>query len=397
MLSNRLSWEIRQNPLLELYNRLISSGVDVINLSESNPTLAGLDYNKERIEKALLSSENFIYRPDPRGLLRAREAVCAYYQGKGISIKIENIFLTASTSEAYSFLFKLLCSPGDSVLIPKPGYPLFEYLSSLEGIETIFYRLEYVSNSGWEIDFHSMERAYRKNTKAIILINPNNPTGSYIKPQEMKNIIEFCRKKNLALIVDEVFIDFILEEKKELINSFAGAATVGIDDVLIFTLSGISKILGLPQMKLGWIITRGPEDILEKVLKNLEIISDTYLSVSTPIQNALPEIMSLRSSFQEKFINRLKSSLNFIKESFKNSPFQPLKAGGGWTLILEVPKIISEEEWALRLLEEENCFTYPGYFFDFEKEAFLSISLILQPEKLKEGINRIKRIFKKNK
>jgi aspartate/methionine/tyrosine aminotransferase len=295
------------------------------------------------------------------------------------------LFLCASTSEAYGWLFKLLCDPGDAVLVPKPGYPLFDYLAGLESVEPRPYRLEYVHPSGWRIDLDSLRAALEAGrAKAIVLINPNNPTGSYVRKAERKAIVELCAFYGCAIVADEVFFGFPVEPRPD---SGERASFVGESGVLTFVLDGLSKRLGAPQMKLGWIATSGPGSELAEAEGRLEIIADAYLSAGTPIMNALPFLLEAAPRFAEALDARLRSNLGLLRSILEgpDSPHRVLTCEGGWTAIIESPRLLSEEELALGLVREASLFSYPGYFFDMEREAYFTAGLILQGETLEEG------------
>lgn len=383
MFSDRIEYPFKTNELTKLIESIGKK--KLLNLSESNPTKTNLVYDND-ILSCFLKKENLKYEPDPKGIKNARNIVVDYYKEKDLSLSPEEIILTSGTSEAYSFIFKILCNPFDNILIPQPGYPLFEYLASLEMVKTKPYKLEYTHNIGWKIDFDFLASQIDEKTKAIVLINPNNPTGSYISDEEKREIINIAKKHNLALISDEVFFDYNIDDK--IYNSFAGNK-----ECLTFVLSGISKILALPQMKLSWIIISGEERIKQEAIERLELVSDTFLSVSIPIQNSLKEFFKYGEKLKSIIINRIKENYLILKEYFKDSPVRVLDTSGGWSTILELPRIISEEEWVNRLISEENCLVYPGYFFDFEREAFCSLSLIIEKNLLIKGLEKIMRIF----
>ncbi len=386
MFSDRIEYPFKTNELTKLIESVDKK--KLINLSESNPTKAGLIHKKD-ILSCFSKKKNLKYEPDPKGIKEAREVIFDYYREKDIILSTDDIVITSGTSEAYSFIFKILCNPFDNILIPQPGYPLFDYLASLEMVKTKPYKLEYTHNIGWKIDFDFLISQIDEKTKAIVLINPNNPTGSYISEEEKKEIINIAKKYNLALISDEVFFDYNIDGKNY--NSFAGNK-----ECLTFVLSGISKILALPQMKLSWIVISGKEEIKKEAIERLELVSDTFLSVSIPIQNALKEFFKYGEKLKSKIISRVKENYFILQEYFNNSPVRVLNTSGGWSTILELPRIISEEEWIKRLLLEENCLVYPGYFFDFEREAFCSLSLIVEQNLLIKGIEKIMQIFQRN-
>ncbi|MCX7820046.1 MAG: pyridoxal phosphate-dependent aminotransferase [Brevinematales bacterium] len=383
--SERIRYPFELNELSKLIE--VKDKNNLINLAESNPTKAGIIY-EHKILNYFFKNDNLKYYPDPKGIKEAREAVLDYYKLKGVFISLEDIFLTSGTSEAYSFIFKILCDPLDNILIPFPGYPLFDYLSSLELVKTKHYRLEYFHNSGWKIDFDSIVQSIDKKTKAIVLINPNNPTGSYVSDEDKRKIIDIAKKNDIAIIADEVFFDYNIDDK--VYHSFAGNK-----DCLTFVLSGISKILALPQMKLSWIVVSGEEKIKREAIDRLELVSDTFLSVSIPIQNALKDFFLAGEIIKKNIIERIKENYLYIKECVKDSPIRLLDTSGGWSTVIELPRILSEEEWVKKLLMEENCLVYPGYFFDFEREAFCSISLIVEKDILIRGIKSIENILQK--
>ncbi len=395
--SRRLAWPAHSNALSRLRAELTASGRSILDLSESNPTRVGLDpIDSEELWPLglFLDEANLGYHPDPRGRARAREALAARY-GRRLGPaharvpRTDDFFLCASTSEAYSWLFKLLCDPGDAVLVPKPGYPLFDYLAGLESVETRPYRLEYTHPSGWSIDMESVEDALKRGSvKAIILINPNNPTGSYVGADERRELVSLCARSGCAIIADEVFFDFSIEDEGK--KSFAGE-----EEVLTFVLDGLSKSLGLPQMKLGWILISGPETLRTEAEARLEIIADSYLSAGTPIMNALPRLLDRAPVFADKLRDRLKINLHGLRNILEgsDSPHRVLRCSGGWTAIIESPRLASEEETALGLLEKEGLWLQPGFFFDMERELFFTMSLILKPESLAEGARAYLRFF----
>jgi alanine-synthesizing transaminase len=382
--SSRLSWPAPDNELAAARAAAKAAGRPLIEFSESNPTRVGLSgLGSSRSLDFLLEEDNLRYTPDPRGLTRAREALAADYASRGLVAAPQELFLCASTSEAYGWLFKLLCDPGDAVLVPKPGYPLFDYLAGLESVESRPYRLEYAHPSGWRIDLDSLRSALEAGrAKAIVLINPNNPTGSYVRDSERRAILELCARYGCAVIADEVFFGFPVESR-----SGERASFVGESGVLSFVLDGLSKRLGMPQMKLGWIAASGPAAELAEAEGRLEIIADAYLSAGTPIMNALPALLARSASFAEALGSRLGANLGLLRSILEgpDSPHRVLRCGGGWTAIIESPRLASEEELALGLVREASLFSYPGYFFDMEREAYFTAGLILESEVLERG------------
>jgi hypothetical protein len=308
--------------------------------------------------------------------LAAREAVSEYYAQRGVDVPASRILLTASTSEAYSYLFKLLADPGDEILVPRPSYPLFDYLAAMESVRVIQYPLRY--DGVWHIDFEALASAITSRTRAIVVVNPNNPTGSYLKRAEWERVQTF----GLPILSDEVFADFGFEPSADRVSTLAGQS-----DALTFSMSGLSKIAGLPQMKLGWIVAGGPDHAA--ALEGLEWIADTFLSVATPVQWALPRILAASATVQAQIRQRTRGNLECLVEQTAGSPCRCLHTEGGWYAILEVPRIRTEEEWALGLLAESDVLVQPGFFYDFETEAFLVLSLLTPPAIFAAGLSRI--------
>ncbi len=384
--SSRFKWNLQTNRLSTLQEEKRRQGVKIFDLTESNPTSAGLDYPAEEILPALAQPAALRYEPNPRGLLIARQAVAKYYQQRGENVDPDHIHLTVSTSEAYMFLLKLLTDSGQNVLVPQPSYPLFEFLAGFEGVELAPYRLVYhEEKKEWRIDFDSVTAAIDSQTRAIMLVNPNNPTGSFVKREELAELNQLCAKHKLALIVDEVFSDYVFDADSTRITTL-----VGNSEVPTFVLSGLSKILGLPQMKLGWIVVNGPNDWRHQAQEYLDLLADTYLSVSTPIQHAAPQWMKMKALLQNQIKERIKANLKFLQTQFARHPnYRLLSTEGGWYAILEAFNLVSEEELILTLLERDDVLIHPGYFFDFTSEGFLVLSLLPPPEIFHEGIGRL--------
>jgi aspartate/methionine/tyrosine aminotransferase len=384
MFSNRFKWSLEPNRFARLIEEKKRAGARILDLTESNPTRAGLDYPAEEILGALAQPPAMLYEPAPRGLPVAREAVTGYYAERGFDVDPERIHLTASTSEAYSFLFKLLADQGESILVPQPSYPLFEFLAALEGVELRPYELHYVHAAGWGIDFDSVEKAVAPKTRAIILVSPNNPTGSFTKLREVERLNAICARHDLALIADEVFGDYGFADDESRVGSL-----VSNDFVLTFVMSGLSKVLALPQMKLGWIVTNGPAGLRDEAIERLDFIADTFLSVSAPVQHSARAWLRLRQSMQGQTLDRARGNLNWLRGATEESPLRLLGVEGGWYATLELPRHFTEEEWALTLLEKDDVLVHPGYFFDFPREAFLVLSLLPRAETFREAVNRI--------
>jgi len=384
--SSRFKWNLQANRLTLLLDEKQQQGVKIFDLTESNPTAVGFDYPAADILPALAQPQILRYEPNPRGSRSARQAVAEYYSRRGELVEPEQIHLTVSTSEAYTFLFKLLADPGENILVPQPSYPLFDFLAGLEGIELAPYRLIYDNEKEeWRIDFDSLTGAINRQTRAIILVNPNNPTGSFLKRDELAGLVQICAKHQLALIVDEVFSDYAFSSHPERVETL-----VGISEIMTFVMSGISKILGLPQMKLGWIIVNGPEALRRQAQEYLELLADTYLSVSTPVQHAAPKWLKLKPVLQSQISKRVRVNWAFLQTQLANETnCRLLRAEGGWYAILQSDGFMPEEDLILTLLEKDNVLVHPGYFFDFEKEGFLIVSLLPQPEIFREGVLRL--------
>jgi alanine-synthesizing transaminase len=380
MFSSRLDWSIPANPLAKLLTEKRASGDAILDLTESNPTAVGFNYPADRILAALADPRSLCYEPSPAGILPAREAVSAYCGGR---VDAGRVLLTASTSEAYALLFKLLANAGDEVLIPRPSYPLFNFLAALESVRVVEYPLVY--HGGWAIDFDFLARKITPRTRAIVVVNPNNPTGSYLKKSELVELIGLCRNQDLAILSDEVFSDYAIADDPRRVPSL-----VNVDEVLTFSLSGLSKLVGLPQFKLGWIVAGGPTHARDQALERLELIADTYLSVGTPVQWAAAPLLALRETMQAQILERVRGNLAFVRSQLgADSPWRVLEPEGGWYAVIQAPRIHSEEEWVLTLLGEDNVLLQPGFFFDFESEAFLVASLLTPAEIFHEGIRRI--------
>ena len=380
MFSSRLGWNLAPNPLARLLQEKRAAGAAILDLTESNPTAAGFTYPEAEILGALADPRSLRYEPAPAGIPAAREAVSRYYAGR---VAPDQILLTASTSEAYEFVFKLLADPGDEVLVPRPSYPLFEFLAALESVRAVQYPL--LHHGGWAIDLDALTHAVTPRTRAIVLVNPNNPTGSFVKRTELAQLVRLCRDHDLALVSDEVFCDYAFEDDPQRVRTLAG-----VEEVLTFCLSGLSKIAGLPQMKLGWIAVGGPAGGRREAFERLELIADTYLSAGTPVQWAASALLASRGQVQGQLLARVRENRAFLAGQIgPASPWDLLAAEGGWYAILEAPKIHSEEEWVLSLLEAGGVLAQPGFFFDFEREAFLVLSLLTRPEMFQEGVRRI--------
>ena len=379
--SRRLAWGAPENRLAKAEADRRTSGLPFFDLTLSNPTQAELSYPARAIAQALADPDAAIYQPSPRGLLRARLAVAADYARRGAAVDAGNILLTASSSESYALLFKLLGNPGQAVLVPEPSYPLFDYLACLEGLTPRPYRLAF--DGRWHIDFASLDFS---DAAAIVVVSPNNPTGSYLGGQDCDRLAALAAEHGLAVIADEVFADFPLSPAADAVVVMAGRP----GPALTFSLGGLSKASGLPQIKLGWIAASGPRDLVEPALANLELVADTYLSVATPVQLALPKLLELgtdiRRAIHERVLRNRRALASHIDS---RSPCTLLPAEAGWSAILRVPEIMSDEEWALRLVQGDGVLVQPGYFFDLHLGATLVVSLLTPPATFDHGIARI--------
>ncbi|MBI4852477.1 MAG: pyridoxal phosphate-dependent aminotransferase [Acidobacteria bacterium] len=383
MFSSRTPKELTTNKLTKIIEQKKLDNENLLDLTQSNPTSIDIIYPEKEILSALSNPKALIYQPDPKGLFNARKAIVDYYKLRKINIDIENIFLTASTSEAYTLLFKLLMEPGDSLLVPVPSYPLFEHLAQVEGVKTINYTLHY--DGTWYIDFHLLQSLCKKNTRAIIIVNPNNPTGSFLKKNELAKLIEFCKDNQLALISDEVFCDYAHYADNERVSTIAE-----VSEILTFSLNGLSKAACLPQLKLGWILINGQGDNFYQAHNRLEFITDLFLSVSSPVQHALPELLKLAEGIQEQILKRALSNYSWLKSQIKpESVCSLLPIEAGWYAIIQIPKIVPEEELILELLIKDNLIIHPGYFFDLQMDGYLVVSLITKPNIFQVAINKL--------
>ena len=385
MFSQRTNWRLSPNALSRVIDEARASGERILDLAVSNPTEAGIRPNAEVVLAALANPEAMHYDPQPRGLLGARLAVCRYYrESHEADLDPERLVLTTSTSEAYSYVFRLLCNPGDEILVPKPSYPLFEFLADLADVKLVPYPLFY--DHGWQIDLDSLEKVATVRSRAVILVHPNNPTGSFVSAAETAALNAFCRDRGLALIVDEVFLDYSHDgaPRRSFVTN-AGALT--------FTLSGVSKISALPQMKLAWVATSGPDEIVAEAGARLEIIADTFLSLNAPVQLAAPVLLDQRKQIQAILRDRLRVNLAELDLQLAGHPScARLMVEGGWYVVLRVPALESDEELAIRLLREASVSVHPGHFYDFPNDGHLVLSLITEPADFREGVARMLQI-----
>ena len=386
--SNRVDANLAANRLTTTLAALRADGRPIIDLTLSNPTIADFEYPPGLLN-ALASPRGLVYRPEPFGSREAREAVAADYERRGVSVSASRIVLTASTSEAYSLLFKVLCDPGTDILVPRPSYPLLDHLARLDAVHPRFYDLEYHHN--WEIDFTSLERAVSPAARAIVVVSPNNPTGSRIRRDELARLDRFACEHGTPMIVDEVFVDYDLSDR-------AGVETAvplrTESSSLVFSLGGLSKSIGLPQAKLAWIAAGGPAALVDDALARLEFAADAYLSVSTPVQGAAADLLRegrvIRRQIQERVVGNYRHLVRSVPEK---SGCALLDADGGWYAVLRVPAVAPEEDLTLSLLEDDGVLTHPGYFFDFQTGAHVVVSLLPAPAPFREGIARLIRHF----
>ncbi len=385
--ARRTSWNLTTNRYTEALAAHRRAGREVLDLTASNPTTIGLCYREDKLLKALVHGEALTYNPEPQGLRAAREAVSTYYAAHGSQVSPDNLLLTTSTSEAYSFLFRLLCDPGDTVLVPAPSYPLFDFLADLHDVKLEPYELVY--DHGWQIDFHSaqiaIERASRaaSRCRAVLAVHPNNPTGSFVKPREAEELNRICAANEMAIVADEVFLDYSLTKDPPL--TFSSNSTV-----LTFTLSGLSKISGLPQMKIAWIAASGPQPLLSDAMGRLEVIADTYLSMNAPLQWAVPVMLEERYGIQDQLRQRMIANLALLDSELASQELcRRLEVEGGWYAVLRVPLVGSDEDLAIAVLRETGVLVQPGHFYDFAADGYLVISLITPGDEFAEGIRRL--------
>lgn len=381
MLSSRLPKNLEPNAVARAIDAKRRSGVAITDLTETNPTAAGFDYPKELLEP-LGNPRALEYDPQPLGLWPARAAVAADFRRRGIVISADRVALTSSTSEAYALLFKLLCNAGDAVLVPQPSYPLFEHLTQLESVTAIPYALEY--HGAWRIDIDSIAAAATDRVRAILIVSPNNPTGSFLHRHDLDAVSGLAARRGWSIIGDEVFADYPLDPAPDATNVLAGA------EVLTFSLGGLSKSAGLPQLKLGWIGVGGPTSTVDEVLAAYEMVADTYLSVSTPVQAAAAELIEHGTAIRAQILTRVRRNLESLRALAAAHPSTSvLRVEGGWSAVLQVPQLRSEEALVLELLAKDDVLVHPGYFFDFDREAFVVVSLLVEPATFDRALTRL--------
>jgi len=385
MFSDRTNWNLEANRLSETLARHRAGGKPLLDLTASNPTQCGFDYDGSALLQALCNPAALAYEPDPRGLEIARRAVAAYYSERGKEVPLDEIILTTSTSEAYSFAFRALCNPGDELLIPAPSYPLFSFLADIQDVKLSRYPLVY--DHGWQIDFHALEQAITGRTRGVIVVHPNNPTGHFTKSAEISRLNRICSARAMAIIADEVFLDFSLSKERP-------AGFVGNTGALTFAMSGLSKISGLPQMKAAWLVTSGPELLKKEALGRLDMIADTYLSMNAPVQLAMPVFLEQHRAFQKQLLLRVGQNLAELDRRLAGQKScSRLDVEGGWYAVLRVPVTRSDEDLAIELLESKNVYLHPGHFYDFPSDGYLVVSLITPLPTFAEGIRDLLSMF----
>lgn len=383
MTSSRLPANLEPNALSRAVDAKRRRGVVVADLTESNPTRAGFSYPLSLLA-ALADPRSLAYDPQPLGLWPARAAVAADFRRRGIVISADRVALTSSTSEAYALLFKLLCDAGDAVLVPRPSYPLFEHLTRLEFVTAVPYDLEY--HGTWRIDLDSVRRAATARVKALLIVSPNNPTGSFLHRDDLAALADLSATHGWPIIGDEVFADYALDPAPSAIHVMAAS------DVLTFSLGGLSKSAGLPQVKLGWIGVGGPAAKVDAALAAYEIVADTYLSVSTPVQVAAPSLIEQGALVRAQILARVRQNLVTLRSHAEAFPaVNVLPVEGGWSVVLQVPAVRSEDALALELLEMDDVLVHPGYFFDFAREAYIVVSLLPPPAVFETAVTRVLR------
>ena len=385
--AQRTSWNLATNRYTEALEAHRRDGREPLDITASNPTTIGFHYREEELLRSLASAEALRYEPQPKGLLTARTAVAAYYAEHRTRLSPEHLILTTSTSEAYSFVFRLLCNPGDAVLVPTPSYPLFDFLAEIQDVKLFPYELVY--DHGWQIDvtslFAAVDRAEAAGARcrAVLAVHPNNPTGSYLKPRETQLLNDVCAENDMAIVADEVFFDYSLAPERT--PTFAAN-----ESALTFTLSGLSKISGLPQMKVAWIALSGPPALRDEALARLEVIADTYLSMNAAVQLALPVMLEERRFIQPQLMHRVRTNLAELDRQLASQKLcHRLEVEGGWYAIVRVPARGSDEELAIALLRAKNVLVQPGHFYDFAGDGYLVVSLITPESEFAEGSRRL--------
>jgi len=397
MFASRTNWRLEPNRFalaLEAHRR---SGRKLLDLTASNPTTCGFSYPQQEILAALANPQALEYRPESRGLPETRAAIAEYYRGRASfaieRVDPERIFLTCSTSEAYTYVFRLLCEAGDEILVPEPSYPLLEFLADLADIRLTPYPLLY--DHGWQIDLHGLAAALTPRSRALLVVHPNNPTGSFVKPREAAELAAICARREMAVVADEVFLDYAPAPAPGRAPEAKSAPTFALHHAaLTFTLSGLSKIAALPQMKMSWLIVSGPETLARQASDRLEVIADTYLSPSTPVQLATPAFLDLRGGLQAQLQQRIAANLAHLDHALADPcPITRLEREGGWYAVLRAPASAQDEALVVDLLERFSVLAHPGHFFNFPRDGFLVLSLITPEADFLEGVQRLRKFF----
>lgn len=385
MLSRRTTWSAPTNRLTRAREAAVASGGELLDLTISNPTRAGIDYPAEALRDALAAGAAAPYDPEPFGLRSAREALAAELSTPDDPVSPDDLVLTASTSEAYAFLFKLFADPGTEIVTHRPSYPLLDHLAELEGVALRRFPLDF-HGARWEVEPFAAGSSIGDRTRAVVVIHPNNPTGSYLRDHELTTLLSILAPRRIPLIADEVFFDYTLDP------SARPSRCRSDGEALVLSLGGLSKSCGLPHWKLGWIRISGPDAARHDVLRGLELIADTYLSVATPVQASLGPILEAGREIRARITARVRENWTRLRDRFQPpSPISLLPAEGGWSAVLRVPLRESEEETAIALLERERVVVHPGYLFDFATEGLLVVSLLTPPDTLHDGLTRIER------
>ena len=385
MFSERTNWNLEPNRLSRALAEHRAAGKRLFDLTAWNPTECGFAYEQTEILREFANPAALRYEPNPKGMLIAREAVAAYCADWGKGVSPEDVILTASTSEAYSYVFRTLCNPDDEILIPAPSYPLFEFLAQIQDVKLKRYPLVY--DHGWQMDFHALEQAITPRTRGVVVVNPNNPTGHFCTGDDVLRLNRMCLDRGMAIIADEVFLDYSLQPRQ--VKSFAANA-----GVLTLSMSGLSKICGLPQMKLAWLLTAGPQEKKKQALDRLEVIADSYLSSGTPVQLAAPALLQSRQKFQEQVTTRVRKNLAELDRQLGNQKScVRLEVQGGWNGILRVPATRPDEDLAIELLKTKDVYAHPGDFYEFPESGYLVVSLITPENEFAEGMKRLLSLF----
>ena len=384
MFSSRTDWNFEENPLARRVREQRKRGEAILDLTDSNPTRCGL-LAPSWVLESLSGTPGLVYEPDPKGFSETRSAIARYYQETGSSVDPDAVILTASTSEAYSFLFRLLCNEGDEILVPRPGYPLFDILASCNDVRPVPYDLRY--DGEWHIDTDSIRSHRSDRTRAIVTVTPNNPTGSFLKKDEWQRLERIAVDGSCAVIADEVFSPFPFER-----HEGRAPSPVSSGNVLTVTLNGLSKLAGLPQMKLAWMAVTGPSTKRTEALRRLEMISDSMLSVATPIQHAAPRILREHRTFSDPILDRVRGNYALLRSCVNpGTGISVLACEGGWSAMLQIPATRSDEAWALDLLDHEHILVHPGHFYDCVAGTFLVVSLLPRPELFSQAVHTIAR------